>query len=76
MIKRISLSHLLKNEYPEFAEDIKYIEENLADLLYPFEERSNDLSFTPEKMGVFVDKPGDGQEKLKRAERALKKARK
>ncbi len=62
-------------KYPEFEKDIRAIEEQLPDLLYPFEEREAHLDFVPENTGVFDAKPGDKKDLLYRSEK-LRKSRK
>jgi len=58
--------------YPELKEDIKYIERELKDYLYPFSDCENNLSFVPENTGVFDAKPGDNRDLIKRSQRVLK----
>lgn len=43
--------------YPQYDDKIRYIEENLSEYLYPFEEKH--LNFIPENVGIFIDVPGD-----------------
>ena len=62
-------------KYPELSEEIKYIKEHLSEMLYPFEERMNNLSFTPEDTGVFDAKPGDRKGMMDRSKKALKKSK-
>lgn len=52
-------------KYPQYAEQIRYIEENLAEYLYPFDEMEKNIRFTPEKMEMFDDKPGDSSKRIK-----------
>lgn len=40
--------------YPELSSQISYIENELSDLLYPFDENKNSISFVPVKMKPFV----------------------
>lgn len=36
--------------YPQLQNDIKYIEEHLSDMLYPFDEKKNNITYVPKKM--------------------------
>ena len=46
-------------KYPELSDKIKYIEANLSEYLYPFDEASESISFVPEDVGIFDNVPGD-----------------
>lgn len=50
--------------HPEVRSSIEYIEEHLADLLYPFEEKKDNIHFTPIKMKSF-EQQSDADKKLK-----------
>ena len=45
--------------HPELAKDIRYIEDNLSEYIYPFEQYESSLEFKKGITGVFDDIPND-----------------
>lgn len=44
---------MLFTQYPQFKEQFEYIEEQLPDLIYPFEQKMDSLTFVPKKAKPF-----------------------
>lgn len=55
--------------YPELQSDIKYIEEHLADMLYPFEDKKANITYVPKQIKAF-----DRQIEANRQMKAKRKA--
>lgn len=59
----INNTQVYKN-YPQYEKEIKYIEEQLHDYLYPYE--SQEIDFVPEEIGLFDNTPGDAVQQIKK----------
>lgn len=44
---------MLYQQYPQYKEQFAYIEKELSDLIYPFEEKKDSITFTPRKTKPF-----------------------
>lgn len=50
-------------KHPELEKEIQYIEEHLIDLLYPFDEKKSNITYTPKNVKAF-DRQSDADKKI------------